>query len=65
MILFIVASIVIQIDGAQFDQLGLSLAGDFQFLVCRFAPCVAKKRHTVRIKYHAAAGESAVSDSPN
>jgi hypothetical protein len=37
-------------------KVGLSLADDFQFLVYRFFALRAKKRYTITITYHAAAG---------
>src|SRR5258706_14300102 len=37
----------------------------FSSLCIVFSPSGAKKRYTITIKYHAAAGESAVSESPN
>src|SRR5205085_10372506 len=44
------------------SQYFLPFGGQDQSRVCRFCPNGGKKRHTLKIKYHAAAGESAESD---
>jgi hypothetical protein len=37
-------------------KVGLSLADDVHSLYVVFSPRLAKKRHTIKTKYHAAAG---------